>query len=324
VQDMGSWTRGKLKDDLDELFKLPLSEFTGARNTLATRLKQRGRANDASLVKKLAKPSVSAWTVNQLYWKHREDFDKLLAAGQRFHQAQTSRRTGKVAEMRGSLDARREVLAHLADLATSLLRDAGHNPTLDTIHRITTTLEAVSAQASHLDGPSPGRLSQDVDPPGFESLASFIPGAGTVKGTKEPARVTASQKSGTSATKSQQKAATVRDVRRLEETRQAKITAAKVSLQAARKSLAAARATAQRLETAQKKAAAEAKQAEKQLRQAEQRFKQASAASEAATQRSQHIVAEAEEATRAVEDARRTVEKASKELESLISERPAK
>ena len=59
----------KLKDDIDELFKLPLAEFIGARNELATRLKKSGQANDANLVKTLAKPSVSAWTVNQLYWK---------------------------------------------------------------------------------------------------------------------------------------------------------------------------------------------------------------------------------------------------------------
>ena len=165
-------TSGKLNDDVDELFKLPLAEFTDARNTLAKQLKLNGRANDANLVKSLTKPSVSAWTVNQLYWHYREEFDTLLAAGQRFRKAQTS---GKIADMRGSLEARREALSELSDLATSLLRDAGHNPTPDTIHRITTTLEAISAYASLSDGPTPGRLSQDVDPPGFESLASFVP-----------------------------------------------------------------------------------------------------------------------------------------------------
>ena len=78
---------GKLKDEVDDLFKLPLAEFTDARNELAKRLKQSGRANDANLVKTLTKPSVSAWTVNQLYWNHRVAFDRLFAAGQRFHKA---------------------------------------------------------------------------------------------------------------------------------------------------------------------------------------------------------------------------------------------
>ena len=258
-----------LEHEVDELFQLPLAEFIGARNALAARLKQSRRANDATLVKTLVKPSVSAWAVNQLYWNHRADFDRLLAAGQRLR--------GKVTDVRGALEARSKALSHLSDLATSLLQDAGHNPSLETIRRVTTTLEALSALS---DGPTPGRLTQDVDPPGFESLASFVPGGGMMKRAAEPVRVTASQKA------------------RAEETRQAKIAAAKVAVQAAKKSLADARSTSQRLD-------AEAKQAEKQLRAAEEQFKDARA--------------EAAEAARGVEDAKRTVEKASKELESLFS-----
>ena len=296
---------GKLNDDLDELFKLPLAEFTDARNALVKHLKLNGRANDANLVKTLTKPSISAWTVNQLYWYHREEFDTVLAAGQRFRKAQTS---GKVADMRGSLEARRDALTELADLAASVLSDAGHNPSPDTIRRVTTTLEALSALT---DGPTPGRLSQDVDPPGFESLASFVPG--TIKATAKPA-----------AAKPQQTTTPARDARKDEQTRQVKIAAARFSVQAAKKSLADAKVRAQTLESTHKKAYAEAKQAEKQLREAEDRFKRAKSASEAATQRSQTIAAEAEDATNAVDDAKRAVEKAAKELESLFSERPGK
>ena len=292
---------GKLNDDLDELFKLSLAEFTDARNALAKHLKQNGRANDANLVKTLAKPSISAWTVNQLYWYHREEFDTLLAAGQRFRKAQTS---GKVADMRGSLEARRDALTQLADVAASVLSDAGHNPSPDTIRRVTTTLEALSALT---DGPSPGRLSQDVDPPGFESLASFVPG--TMKATAKPAA------------KPQQTTTQGRDARKDEQTRQVKIAAARFSVQAAKKSLADAKVRAQTLESAHKKAYAEAKQAEKQLREAEDRFKKAKSASEAATQRAKTIAAEAEEASKAVDDAKRAVENAAKEVESLFSER---
>jgi hypothetical protein len=305
---------GKLDQDVDELFKLPLAEFIAARDSLARRLKQNGRADDAALVKALAKPSVSAWTVNQLYWKHRSEFEELLAAGQRFHKAQTSGVTGKVANMRDSLDARRAALAELSDLAAALLSDAGHNPSLDTIRRITTTLEALSAYASVSDGPTLGRLSQDVDPPGFESLASFIPGGGALKGAA------VSQKS--AGTASKQKPPTAREMRQLEQTRQARITAAKGAVQAAKKSLADARARAQGLEAAQKKANAEVKQSEKQLRDAEERVKNARIALEAVVRRSQSVAAEAKEAAHAVEDAKRTMEKATKELESLFSELP--
>jgi hypothetical protein len=295
-----------------------LTEFTGARNKLATRLKQGGSGNEADRVKTLVKPSISAWAVNQLYWKHREAFDRLIATGQRFRKAQTSGLAGKVAEMRGALDARREALSDLADLATALLSDAGHNPTSDTMRRINTTLEAMSAYASLPEASSPGRLTQDVDPPGFESFASLIPVAGMTARTEESARVIHSQKSVTAATNIRRKADPDREERQLEATRQAKTAAAKVSLQDAKRVLTTARARAQRAQAVQKKADADAKEAEKQRRAAEQRFEKARAAAEDAARRARTVTAEVEEAVKALQDAERKVEKTSKDLASLF------
>jgi len=183
---MGSESKSNLEDQVDALFKLPLAEFIGARNDLASQLKRAGRADEANQVKALAKPSVSAWVVNQLYSYHRQDFDELLAAGRRVGEAQASRTSAHTAGMREALEARREALRRLSESATELMRGAGHNPTPDTLHRITTTLEAVSAYASLPDGPTPGRLSRDLDPPGFESLASLMAGAVTTKANEEP------------------------------------------------------------------------------------------------------------------------------------------
>src|ERR1041385_5264080 len=101
----------KLDDDIDALFQLPQTEFIGARKALAARLKKNGFVSEAEDVKALAKPSISAWTVNQLYWRHREAFDELIATGQRFRKAQVS---GNMVNMREALDARREVLSHLS------------------------------------------------------------------------------------------------------------------------------------------------------------------------------------------------------------------
>ena len=326
---MGRNGEKSLEDEVDGLFKLSLSEFTNARNALAARLKQIGRTGDATLVKSLTKPSISAWAVNQLYWNYREEFDQLIATGQRFRQAQKSGNAGKVAHMRGSLDTRRESLTQLTDLAAELLQDAGHNPSPDTLRRITTTLEAVSAYASFSDGPTPGRLTQDVDPPGFEALASLMSGSGTLKTSEGTTRPTAAQKprAGTRNT-----SATVRDTqgaaRKAEETRQVRIAAAKLSLQDAKKFLSETRAKAQRLEAAQRKALLESKTAEVELkraqvelRDAEQRFKKAKTASEYATLNSQSISADAAEATKAAEDAKRSVDRASKDLESLLREK---
>jgi len=291
--------KSKLEDDIDALFRLPLAEFTSERNTLAARLKKEGRRNDADRVKLLAKPSVSAWAVNQLYWDHREAFDQLMASGKRLRPAQKLRLAGKVASVRDSLDARREALVHLSDLAAELLREAGSNPSLDTLRRVTTTLEALSAHALHSDGPTPGRLTQDLDPPSFDSLASLMSGVAATEEIDEPVR----------------KPATGANIRRLEEARRAKIADAKVTLQDAKKSLSEARARVQSLESAQKKANAEVKEAEKIL-------EKATAALNDATRRAKSVAAEVTEATKTVEVAKRAIEQATKELESLLRQSP--
>lgn len=273
---MISLVKRKLDDEIDDLFRLPVAEFTNARNALAARLKKEGRSNDAERVKLLAKPSVSAWAVNQLYWAHRDAFDELIATGKRFRQGPTSRRE--------SLDARRDALVQLSELATELLRDAGHNPSQDTIRRVTTTLEALSAYALLPDGPTPGRLTNDIDPPSFESLASLMSGGGSIKSA--PVKSTSDAR----------KKAIIADARKIQ---QAKIAAAKASLQDAKRSFTDARTRAQNLEAAQKKANAEAKEA---------------------ARRAQSVTAEAEAAAQALKDAKRTFEEATKELESLLRE----
>lgn len=313
-----------LEDEVDALFRLPLAEFTDARNALAARLKKSGRSEEkaeADRVKALGKPSISAWAVNQLYWNHREAFDRLIASGKRFHKAQASRGGGKVADMREALDTRREALTELSDLATSLLLDAGHNTSLDTIRRITSTLEAISAMselASRSDAPRPGRLTHDVDPPGFESLASFVPGmrsvppavAGGSTSAKRRQTYPPATAGGTdlTTTNTRRKVAPDDDVHRVEETRKTKIAAAKASLQDAKKSLTEARARVQSLEAAQKKVDAEAKKAEKQRRDAEDELRKAKAASEDAARRARSVAVELEEAASAMDDAERTVE----------------
>ena len=311
---------GKLEDDLDALFKLPLTEFTAARNTLAAQLKRSGRRDGADRVKALAKPSISAWAVNQLYWKHREAFDELIASGQRFRQAQASGRAGKVADMREALNERRDALSQLSDLASALLRDAGSNPSPETIHRITTTLEGVSAYPSFPDDARPGRLTRDVDPPGFDSFASLIPSAGGKKTTEE---VRSSSKSAP-AVSTRRKAEPAGDTRNLKKAHHAKIAAAKVSLQEAKRLLNEERTRLQRLEATQKKANADAKQAERHKRESEERFEQARIAAEAAVRRARDIAAEADDAEKALEEAQRTVEEAAKELERLFQDSPTR
>jgi hypothetical protein len=309
--------KATLEDELDALFKLRLPDFTAARNTLAAQLKQAGRRDDSQRVKALAKPSLSAWAVNQLYWQQREAFDRLIATGQRFRLAQASGRAGKVPDMRAALDERREALSHLSGLATSLLAAAGSHPTPETIHRITTTLEGLSAYASFSDEARPGRLTRDVDPPGFESFASLLPAGGLLTRGGEPAQATSSQK-GERAASPLRKVESAPLVSKSEQMRDARIAAAKASLRDARNLLIEARARAQSLESEQKKANAEMKEAEKFKREAEQRFEKARVAAADAVRRARSVATEAKGAAKAVEVAKRQAESLAKELEKVF------
>ena len=309
--------RSGAADDVDALFQLPLIEFTAARNALASRLKKAGRAGEAEQVKGLAKPSVSAWVVNQLYWRHRDAFDTLMAAGERFRAAQAAQFAGKSADVRAPLEARRTALAHLARLAAATLRDAGHTASPETMRRITTTLEALSVYGGLADAPPSGRLTDDVDPPGFETLASLVPTVGRSSRGDEPTRILPFQQQARKKTGQKSAGTGSRDPRRQEEERRARLAAAKAAVAGAESALRDARRTGQQAEAVLKKAAARAKEAEKEKVAAEQRLEKAAAAADEARKEARRVAAAAEEAAQAVEDAELALEKAQREMEGL-------
>ena len=155
--------KSKSAEEIAALFQLPLKEFTGARDALATRLKKAGAGAEAAEVKALAKPTLSAWVVNQLYWRERERFDELLSAVADLRAAQRAR-----GDLRAPLEVRRQALAALTRAASGRLREVGGNPTPELMRRVAGTLEALATL-----GGAPGQLSRDLDPPGFEALAGF-------------------------------------------------------------------------------------------------------------------------------------------------------
>jgi hypothetical protein len=307
-------------DEIDSLFRLPLTEFTAARNTLAARLKKAGDGEEANRIKSLAKPSVPAWAVNQLFWQHRVLFDRLLESGERFRNAQTAQLTGKSADVRAPLEARRAALAELTSHAAKVLSQSGSAAAPDTMRRVTTTLEALSTYAGLPDTPRPGRLTDDVQPPGFEALAALVPQVGRTGRTPGPHRVipfehTKPRKS------SAKKPAGADDEQARAEERKAQAAAARAAVQEAERALRDARKAAQRAEEELKKAAARSKEADSEKAKAEKELEQMTAAADDARKKARAVAAEAEEAAQAVEDAERALAKAQSALSSMNDER---
>jgi hypothetical protein len=154
-------------EELDRLYALPLEEFTAARNELA---KARG---DAEL-KKLKKPTVAAWAVNQLAREREVDLRRLLRAGERLEAAQKDAVLG--GDQRPFEEARaeeRDALRRLRGAAAELLR-AGGNPASDpTLDRVVGTLRAAAATEDGRATLREGRLSEELEPSGFEALAGL-------------------------------------------------------------------------------------------------------------------------------------------------------
>nr|MBA3842560.1 hypothetical protein [Actinomycetota bacterium] len=77
-----------LEHELDELYALPLEEFTKARNDLVARLKQAHQQEAAAAIGALRKPSVVGWTVNRLARDEPAQVAALLAAGEALRETQ--------------------------------------------------------------------------------------------------------------------------------------------------------------------------------------------------------------------------------------------
>jgi hypothetical protein len=281
---------------------VPLSDFTAARNALAARLKKDDDSDAAARVKTLPKPSMSAWVANQLYWRHRKAFERLLSAGDRFREAQAAQLSGRTADIRGPLEERREALAELAQLASGVLHDAGHPASPDTMRRIMTTLEALATYGKQPEAPQAGRLTMDVDPPGFEALAALMPHAGGHAGRKQSRVIPFSQPKTHPAKRKSAGAS-----ERLESDMRARRAETQAALHEAERTLADARKAAERARTAMQRAAARTKAAEKARARMEARLEKLVAEAEDARQKARQIAAQAEDAAQAVADAERAV-----------------
>ena len=143
---------------LDELYQAPLPQFIAERKRLAGELKAQGHAAEAKELGKRAKPPISAWAVNQLWWHARDAFDDLLTTAEKLRKGQLSAQA-----------EHREIIAKLRKRAAAILEDAGHNASEGTLLRITTTLAAIAATGG-FDPDRPGTLATDRDPPGFEAI----------------------------------------------------------------------------------------------------------------------------------------------------------
>ena len=155
-----------LESALDRLYNAPLPEFITVRNDIVKGLKSEGRKEEAATVQALRKPSVAAWTVNQLSFSADATMRALVQATTGLAEAH-----GRVdADLPGAIRDRREHLDRLTELAKELWTAHGIRSTKDQLRRLAGTLEAATQPGAD---PRPGRLSQDLESSGFGVLSGL-------------------------------------------------------------------------------------------------------------------------------------------------------
>lgn len=156
---------------LEELYGAPLNEFTQRRNALAKKLVEQGRREEAESVRKLKKPRLPAWAINQLARRAKDLVDRFLEAGQRIEDA------GSADAMRLATQERHALAQDLVRRAERILSEAGQSTSSATLHQVSQSLYGTTS-AEERDRLRRGILTDPLEGAGFgEALETSPQGA---------------------------------------------------------------------------------------------------------------------------------------------------
>jgi hypothetical protein len=159
----------------DDLYGLPVEEFTKARDELAKELRKAGKKEAADEVKSLRKPSVSAWAVNQAARRRPQETKALVKAGDELRKAQRGVVSGRdPAQLREATTAHRRLVEELTEEARTALEERGA-ASAATVTRVAQTLRAASIDKEASKALTAGTLAEDVEQAGFGPLLSAVP-----------------------------------------------------------------------------------------------------------------------------------------------------
>jgi hypothetical protein len=127
----------RLLEIADELYALPLDEFTPARDGRARELKTDKELFAA--VRRLKKPSVAAWVVNLFVRRAADQVDQVIGVGQALREAQQGM---DGAELRALTRQRRQLTSAVTQEARTMARDEGVKVTEAVAEQVQATLTA--------------------------------------------------------------------------------------------------------------------------------------------------------------------------------------
>jgi hypothetical protein len=158
----GGGKPGQVSEARDRLYAAPLDGFVALRRELAVALKAAGDPAASRTVAAMAKPSRTAWALNQVARK-RPDLVKGALDG--YASAQAAQKDGEGEAMRASARLYRDRVAEVIDAASGFVREDGSELGSAQGRRIGATLQAIASggDAALREGLVRGRLVADVD-----------------------------------------------------------------------------------------------------------------------------------------------------------------
>jgi hypothetical protein len=156
-----------------------LEEFTALRKDIASQLRGQGQEAAAADIAKLKKPTISAWVVNQLVRTKTLDVARLLKAGEALDRAQEKLLAGKTS----NFDAARAEEAAAVRLLQDAAREVLPTASAQVLERVTQTLRSATSAENRTLLKS-GRLTEDLEPPGFDAFSFVAPEHPRGKGPK--------------------------------------------------------------------------------------------------------------------------------------------
>lgn len=159
---------GDRDTQIDQLYSAHLGEFVERRNELARSLRKDGNRRAADEITRLRKPTLPAWTVNQLARREKMRLRGLLTAGERLRKAHEELLAGGSPEaLQQGRDGERRAIAELVGAAETLLKEAGHPASEATLERVRETLHAAVVDEGIGRRVREGRLDKEEQVTGF-------------------------------------------------------------------------------------------------------------------------------------------------------------
>jgi hypothetical protein len=156
--------RAASEKHLDELYRERPEDFVARRNELVKKLRADGDRDEAQRLKKLRRPSVTAWLINRVALDSPELLDAFVAASRAVEDAQRRALEGDeeaTTEWRAAADREREATAAVAAAAERAARDARQPASPRALELLDETLRAAAGDPKLRDRVVSGRVERE-------------------------------------------------------------------------------------------------------------------------------------------------------------------